>query len=140
MKLTQRGTADNRSAWAEKGYALPDYDVDQMVRATAAAPGWVHFGAGNLFRALPAALCDWALNAGRTQSGIVVASGHDAGMLEAAYRPFDNLFVLVSLKPEGAEKRVVASVAEALSMRRAHPDWARLCEVFRSPSLKVSRT
>ncbi len=138
MKLTRRGTAENRAAWAEKGYALPDYDVDQMVRATAAAPEWVHFGAGNLFRALPAALCDWALNAGRTQSGIIVASGYDAGMLEAAYHPFDNLFVLVSLKPEGAEKRVVASIAEALSMRRAHPDWARLCEVFRSPSLKVA--
>ncbi len=139
MKLTRSGIAENRAAWTEKGYALPDYDIEQMARATAAAPEWMHFGAGNLFRALPAALCDWALNAGRTQSGIIVASGYDAGMLEAAYRPFDNLFVLVSLRPEGAaEKRVVGSVAEALSMRRAHPDWARLCEVFRSPSLKVA--
>jgi fructuronate reductase len=139
VKLTRRSIDENRAAWAEKGYALPDYDIGRMARATAAAPEWVHFGAGNLFRALPAALCDWALSAGRTQSGIIVASGHDAGMLEAAYRPFDNLFVLVSLTPQGAaEKRVVGSVAEALSMRRAHPDWARLFEVFRSPSLKIA--
>lgn len=139
MKLTRRDILENRAAWAGKGYALPDYDIGQMARATAAAPEWVHVGAGNLFRALPAAICEWALNAGRMRSGIIVASGHDPEMLEAAYRPFDNLFVLVSLTPEGeAEKRVVGSVAGALSMRRERPDWARLCDVFQSPALKVA--
>ena len=42
LKLTQI----HDPQWAQKGYDLPKFDV-QRVRA--AAPRWVHFGAGNIF-------------------------------------------------------------------------------------------
>jgi fructuronate reductase len=139
VKLNRQSIREDRNRWLSKGYALPEFDLDEMARATAAAPEWVHFGAGNLFRALPAALCQQALNEGRTKSGILVASGYDSETLEAAYRPFDNLFALVTLRPDGSvRKSVIASAAEALSMDRGGADWTRLLRAFESPSLKLA--
>lgn len=53
MKLTERGIADTH-AW--KGYALPKFDRAKMIAATKKNPTWIHFGAGNIFRAFQAML------------------------------------------------------------------------------------
>ena len=53
MKLTKESIKHNAS-W--KGYRLPQYDIDAVREATHKAPTWLHFGAGNLFRAFPAVL------------------------------------------------------------------------------------
>ena len=46
------------------GYALPQYDRQAMARRSRQQPTWLHFGAGNLFRAFPAVLAQRLLNAG----------------------------------------------------------------------------
>ena len=46
----------SRKEWEEKGYELPAYDREAVKKATKEAPTWVHFGAGNIFRAFPAAM------------------------------------------------------------------------------------
>lgn len=51
MKLTKESIKHN-VAW--KGYRLPQYDIDAVRENTHKAPTWLHFGAGNLFRAFPA--------------------------------------------------------------------------------------
>lgn len=50
MKLNNQGLQD-RKAWEEAGYALPQYDRAAVKEKTLAAPRWIHFGAGNIFRA-----------------------------------------------------------------------------------------
>ena len=137
VRLNRRDILENRAEWLQKGYHLPEFDLGKMARATLAAPEWVHFGAGNLFRALPAALCQRALDEGRTETGILAVGNHDEQALEIAFRRVDNLCALVTLRPDGAvEKTIIASVAETLFMGR-DGDWARLVRAFQSPSLKV---
>ena len=48
--LNEAGLRD-RAAWEEKGYILPRFDRAKMIETTKKAPRWVHFGAGNIFRA-----------------------------------------------------------------------------------------
>ena len=54
MKLNEQSLKD--SAWKEKGYYLPTFDRAAMIDKTKEAPQWVHFGAGNIFRAFQANL------------------------------------------------------------------------------------
>ena len=59
--------------WQEKGYQLPKYNREELKEATKKAPTWVHFGAGNIFRAFPAAKLQELLNTGEYDRGVVVA-------------------------------------------------------------------
>ena len=118
--------------WAQKGYDLPKFDVE---RVRAAAPRWVHVGAGNIFRSFIACAQQTVLDKGLCDHGIVVCEGFDPEIVERAYRPFDNLSVAVSLKANGGiDKRLVASVVESLTFA----DMARLQEIFASPALQMA--
>lgn len=66
MKINLHGISGegNRREWEEKGYSLPRYDVAQVAKATRENPFWVHFGAGNLFRAFHAVIAQNLLGAG----------------------------------------------------------------------------
>ena len=65
MKLTDIKNGNLSAEWAEKGYELPKFDVEAVKAKTHAEPTWVHFGAGNIFRAFPAAILNDALNSGK---------------------------------------------------------------------------
>ena len=139
MKLDQQTIGSQRAALLEKGYALPAFDRAAVARNTAARPEWVHFGAGNIFRAFVANLCQGLLNAGLADTGIIVAEGFDTEILDVAYRPFDNLSVLATLCADGRiQKTVIGSVVDSLAMDRDTDDWARLEAAFRSPTLKMA--
>ena len=56
MKLNNE-TLKNRAYWEEKGYRLPAYDRESMIARTKEAPTWLHFGAGNIFKALHGRRC-----------------------------------------------------------------------------------
>ena len=72
MKLSDIKNGNLSAEWAEKGYELPKFDVEAVKAKTHAEPTWVHFGAGNIFRAFPAAILNDALNSGK-----VAAAGLD---------------------------------------------------------------
>lgn len=138
MKLNLK-ELQNREAWERAGISLPQFDPAAVGERTRTAPTWVHFGAGNIFRAFPAALLQTALNAGDYDRGVIVAEGFDYEIIDRIYRPHDNLSLLVLLKSDGTiEKKVIGSVAESL---KADPkfgaDWDRLLEIFRNPSLQM---
>ena len=138
MKLTEIVKPENRAEWEAKGYALPQYDREAMIARTKANPTWVHFGAGNIFRAFPAAVLEGMLNRGEADTGVIVAEGFDYDIIDMAYRPYDDLSLLVVLKADGSiEKRVVGSVAESLKADPASADFDRLAEIFRNPSLQM---
>jgi fructuronate reductase len=63
MRLNSRELAD-RAQWERAGIDLPRFDREAMIEATKGAPQWVHFGAGNIFRAFPAALSQSLLDQG----------------------------------------------------------------------------
>ena len=137
MKLSNKGL-ENRSEWEEKGYDIPHYDREKMTEATKKAPYWIHFGAGNIFRAYQANIAQTLLNKGITDKGIIVAEGFDYEIVEKQYRPHDNLSVLVTLKSNGTvEKTVVGSIAESCILDSGNEaEYSRLKEIFRCPSLQ----
>lgn len=137
MKLTREGLKS--SEWKEKGYILPTFDYEKVLNNTKENPFWIHFGAGNIFRAFQANVVQNLLNEGVIDSGLIVAEGYDYEIIEKMYRPHDNVGALVTLKGNGSvEKTVVASIMEALTADSENQnDWARLLEIFRNPSLQM---
>jgi fructuronate reductase len=139
MKLNDLFSPDcNRSEWEAKGYELPKFDIAAVRRKTHDQPTWVHFGGGNIFRAFPAAILNDALNTGRYDRGVIVAETFDYEVVDKAYTPYNNLSLLVSLQSTGTiEKKVIASVTEALKADYQFDDWRRLVEIFRNPTLQM---
>jgi len=140
MKLSEISTsALNSLPWLDKGYQLPKFDLNAIREKTYHQPTWLHFGAGNIFRAFPAAVLQKSLDAGQYDRGVIVAEGFDYEIIDKAYRPYDNLSLLVLLKSDGSiEKRVVASVTESLKADfQFAEDWARLVEIAKTPSLQM---
>ena len=140
MKLTDiLAEGFNPQEWIDKGYELPKYDLKAVKEKTYAEPTWVHFGAGNIFRAFTAAVLNDVLNSGKYDRGIVVAETFDYEIIDKAYAPYENLSLLVSLKSTGdIEKKVIGSVTESLKADyQFEADWTRLVSIFRNPSLQM---
>ena len=91
MKLSDIKNGNLSAEWAEKGYELPKFDIEAVKAKTHAEPTWVHFGAGNIFRAFPAAILNDALNTGKYDRGVIVAESFDYEIIDKAYRPYDNI-------------------------------------------------
>ena len=129
----------NAEEWEAKGYQLPQYDIAAVAKKTHDEPTWVHFGAGNIFRAFPAAILNDALNTGKYDRGVIVVESFDYEIIDKAYRPYNNLSLLVSLQSNGTiEKKVIASITESLKAdKQFGEDWARLVQIFQAPSLQI---
>lgn len=139
MELSEKGL-QNKSEWEEKGYELPKYDRAAMIKATKENPTWIHFGAGNIFRAFHANLAQDLLNAGVTDKGLIVAEGFDYEIVEKMYRPHDNYSILVTLKADGTiDKTVVGSIAESCILNSEDAaEYDRLKEIFTRDSLQMA--
>ena len=139
MKLSLNGIA-KRQVWEDEEYHLPGYDIEEMIELTDEAPEWVHFGAGNIFRAYHARLAQELLEKGLMNTGIIVAEGFDYEIIDKAYKPYDNLSILAILKSNGrVEKQVIGSVAAAVKLDPdVRGDFAYLKRAFESESLKLA--
>ena len=135
MRLTNQDIK-NTDQWEKAGIRLPRFDREAMIRATEAAPQWVHFGAGNIFRAFPAAMMQQLQEQGLEDTGIIVAEGYDGEIIDKSFTAFDNLTILVTLKANGTtEKSIVASVASSMRMDQSYNE---LKKIFASPSLQMA--
>lgn len=138
MKLNSIDLANER-LWKEKNYKLMKFDREKVIERTSAAPEWVHFGGGNIFRAYIAMLQQEMLDSGKAGTGIIVAEGYDYEIIDKFYRPHDNLSLAVTLHSDGSiDKTVVGSVTESLIMDPDREDWKRLKEIFEAPSLQMA--
>ena len=126
MNLTDTGLQE-RQAWEKAGIEIPSYDRAAMVKKTKEAPGWVHFGAGNIFRGFIAGLQDALLEEGLADTGIIAAETFDFDIMDKIYEPFDDLALLITLKADGStEKKVIASIAEGVKADSADvQEWER---------------
>lgn len=138
MKLCSK-ELENRSLWEEKGYKLPQYDREKISEATRENPFWIHFGAGNIFRAFQANVVENLLNQGLLDRGLIVAEGFDYEIIEKMYRPNDNYSLLVTLKADGnIEKTVVGSIMESCILDSENEaEFSRLREIFAKDSLQM---
>lgn len=138
MKLSKSGI-NSEKLWFEKGYSIPLYDKEAVAKKTKAAPYWIHFGAGNIFRAFQANVVQKLLNENILDRGLIVAEGFDYEIIEKINRPHDDLSLLVTLKSNGSiEKTVVGSVVESLCADSDNSeDFCRLRQIFSTASLQM---
>lgn len=139
MILNENGLKD-RAVWESKGYYLPKFDRAAMIKNTKENPTWVHFGAGNIFRAFHANVAQNLLNAGTLDTGITVVEGFDYEIIEKKYRPNDNYSILVTLKADGnIEKTVVGSIGESCILDSENEtEFDRMKEIFSKDSLQMA--
>ena len=140
MKLQWNEICLNAAEWEAKGYHLPAYDREEVYLQTKDTPEWVHFGAGNIFRAFIANTWQKVLEQGKGHTGIIAAEGYDYEIVSKAYRPHDNLALAVTLKADGTiDKDVVASIAASAMVDAENElEWERLKSIFRAPSLQMA--
>lgn len=138
MRLTDN-LVKSAASWEKAGFQLPAFNRDQAAAETRKTPEWIHFGAGNIFRAFPAAVHQNLLDKGLAKTGIIVAEGFDYEIIDKVYKPYDNLSALIVLKADGSiEKKVIGSVVESLKADSSSADWKRLQDIFASPSLQMA--
>ena len=139
MKLNKEGVNDH-ALWEEKGYHLPKYNREEVARETKKNPFWIHFGAGNIFRAFHANVVQNLLDKGELDRGLVVAEGYDYEIIEKMNHPHDDYSILVTLKADGSvEKSVTGSIVESLALDSENEKaFGRLKEIFASSSLQMA--
>ena len=62
----------NLQAWIEKGYILPKYNREIVKKNTLKNPEWIHFGAGNIFRAFLSSALQEILNENEYDKGVII--------------------------------------------------------------------
>ena len=75
MELTLQGLKQTED-WKQAGYSLPQYDIPAVAARTRENPRWIHFGAGNIFRAFQANVAQELLNRGVLDTGLIAAEGY----------------------------------------------------------------
>ena len=138
LKLGYESLKD-RDAWLAAGVIPPDYDPAAIAEKTKPNPIWMHFGAGNIFRAYIAALHDKLLSEGRAEKGIIAVETHDPEIIDAAYAPFDNLCISVTMAQDADgsadSQRIIGSVSGAYAAAR-ESDYSEIIKAFENPSLQ----
>lgn len=139
MELSKKGLAD-KAAWEQAGYSLPQFDRDAVEKNTKENPVWIHFGAGNIFRAFQCNVVQNLLNEGVLDKGLIVAEGYDYEIIEKMNRPHDENTILVTLKADGSiAKTVVSSVMESCILDSENEkEYGRLKEIFAKDSLQMA--
>lgn len=128
---------DEQEELAEKGFNLPKFDYQLVKDKTLNEPRWIHFGAGNIFRAFLAPAQQRLLNDKRTDTGIIMVEGYDYEIVDIL-KSFDDLTINVTLKSNGdVSYDLVSSISDILKMDRASSDYERLEALFTEPSLQM---
>jgi len=140
MKLTLQGIREEHAAYEAAGYSLPDFDYETVQKNTYEKPVWIHFGAGNIFRAFQANVMQNLLNRKVMDTGLIAAEGYDYEIIEKSIRPHDSLSILATLKADKTvDKTVVGSVMESLILDSGNDaEFERLKEIFKNPSLQMA--
>ena len=138
MKLTVKGIKE-KEGWEKNGIVLPGYDVEAVSARAKAAPVWVHFGIGNIFRGFIGGIADGLLEKGMLDRGITCVETFDYDVVDKIYEPYDNLGLSVILHGDGTrEYKVLGSLAEAVKAQSSDSaQWNRLKEIFASESLQM---
>ncbi|WP_300356933.1 mannitol dehydrogenase family protein [Fusobacterium sp.] len=118
-----------------KEVEAPKYDVREVKENTMKAPKWLHFGAGNLFRAYVGKMQQNLLNKGLENTGIIVAESFDTEIIDKMYKPYDNLTLSVTLSKDGDfSTEVIGSIVESL---KVDSDRDKIEEIVKAKTLQM---
>ncbi|MBF6978537.1 mannitol dehydrogenase family protein [Aerococcaceae bacterium zg-BR22] len=119
-------------------YIIPKYNIDEITHNTKEGPKWIHFGAGNIFRAFLASCQQKLLNEFKENNGIIVVEGFDYQIVDYL-KKFDNLTINVTLNADGSiSKELIASIVQYIKMNPSEvDDMKQLREYFRNPTLQM---
>lgn len=132
MKLNLDSIKDRKS-WEKLSISLPHYNIEKTVKQTSENPKWLHFGAGNIFRAFIARAQDDLLDRGLVDTGIIAVESFDFYVISEVYKKCDNLSLLVSMKTDGtSDKRVISSITHGLTTNNSS-----LKHWFCNPELQI---
>ena len=98
MMLLSDISTKGYDSFENAGYRVPKYNRKKMVTKTMESPFWIHFGAGNIFRAFQANVIEQLLNKGVLDRGLIVAEGYDYEIIDKIYHPYDNHSILVTFR------------------------------------------
>ena len=140
MNLENVQRLTRQAEWNLLNVRLPKFDIAAMREKTAEAPIWVHFGAGNIFRGFVARLQQKLLNEGEADCGVIAVDTFDYDIIDKIYKPYDELTMMVGLKPDGTtEREIVAAVADSIKADSADADeMEKLRRIFTAPSLQMA--
>lgn len=140
MLLLNEESLRDEDAWKAAGFEIPGFDRSAVAARTYENPFWIHFGAGNIFRAFQAMAVQKLLNEGVIDTGLVVCEGYDYEIISGMNDPHDNLSILATLKRDGTvEKTVVGSVTESYALdSEDEKSFLRLKEIFSKKSLQMA--
>ena len=140
MNLENVQRLTRQAEWNLLNVRLPKFDIAAMREKTAEAPIWVHFGAGNIFRGFVARLQQKLLNEGEADCGVIAVDTFDYDIIDKIYKPYDELTMMVGLKPDGTtEREIVAAVADSIKADIADADeMEKLRRIFTAPSLQMA--
>lgn len=139
MLKLKEAELNDKAQWQSADIKAPGFDYQTLKSKTDANPEWIHFGAGNIFRAFIARLQQELLESGKVETGIIAAEGYDYEIIDKVYAPADNLSLVVTMHPDGKlDKSILSSITAGL---KADPqfkaDWQLLKETFKKESLKM---
>lgn len=140
MELTLKSLQTERQAFLAAGYKIPEFDYEAVHAKTISHPTWIHFGAGNIFRAFQANVVQNLLNQGILETGLIAVEGYDYEIIEKSYRPHDNLSILVTLKADNTmEKTIIGSIMESSVLdNKNSSEFQFLQNIFSNPSLQMA--
>ena len=140
MDLENVQRLTRQAEWKLLNVRLPEFDIAAMREKTAEAPIWVHFGAGNIFRGFVARLQQKLLNEGEADRGVIAVDTFDYDIIDKIYKPYDELTMMVGLKPDGTtEREIVASVADSIKADSTDAaEMEKLRRIFTAPSLQMA--
>ncbi|WP_349763347.1 mannitol dehydrogenase family protein [Fusobacterium sp. SYSU M8D902] len=132
MKLCLNNLAEIKQI---KEIKAPIYDIEKIKKNTMEAPKWLHFGAGNIFRAYVGKMQQNLLNKGLENTGIIVAESFDNEIIDKVYKPYDNLTLSVRLSKDGDfSTELIGSIVESL---KVETDMEKLEEIVKAKTLQM---
>lgn len=133
MKLCLNDLENIKNTLGEKVH-IPTYDIKKIKENTLKNPKWLHFGAGNIFRAFVGRMEQTIIEKGLENTGIIVAESFDGEIIDKAYTPFDNLTMLITLYKDGQFKNeIIGSIVDTIKA----DDIERLNVLAETPSLQM---
>ena len=115
MELTLQSLKEHRQEFLDAGYSLPEFDYEKVMENTKNRPTWVHFGAGNIFRAFQANVVQNLLNEGVIDTGLIAAEGFDYEIVEKMSKA-DMLKICEEISKKNAKIRELDAFLENLDL------------------------
>jgi fructuronate reductase len=121
------------------GISVPKINQEKISQNALINPTWIHFGAGNLFRAFHAEIAQELLEHEELQSGVIVVETCDPQVISDIYKKYENRHLMVTMHDDGKlDKKLNVSVADAIFVdQKNKANYQRLVEFFENKSLQM---